>query len=379
MRGLLVALMMCVGVTPAVAQVTPEQQAQIAAYVRESNALAATGVDPLEVARARTQRLTASERTEAQAIFGSAFSVWQAGDYQSAEIGFRRGLEIDPANGAANFYMGDILRRRGDNAGARMRFSRTLLFAPNSAEALRAERALAELPTQEGIIEPPILFVPQTPQARFLDCSQCPEMITIPGGALVFDERRETIAPFAVGRFEITFAQWDACVAEGGCNGYRPSDEGWGRGNRPVINVSWNDAQSYVQWLSQRTGQRYRLLTGAEWEFAARAGMTAQFSWGEQDPVCDQNARNGANFSPCADDRSRPVGSFQPNPFGLYDVHGNVWEWVEDCSDSTCAQLIVRGGSWHNDAGWLSSVDKRVWGTPTARVNMYGFRVARTV
>ena len=118
----------------------------------------------------------------------------------------------------------------------------------------------------------------------FRDCAECPEMVNIPGQS------------FAAGRYEVTFAEWDACVAAGGCNGYRPSDEGWGRGDRPVINVSWNDAQAYVQWLSERTGQRYRLLTSTEWEIAARAGTTTEYSWGDEAPVCDQRARNAANF-----------------------------------------------------------------------------------
>jgi formylglycine-generating enzyme required for sulfatase activity len=158
-----------------------------------------------------------------------------------------------------------------------------------------------------------------------------PDMVRIPGHN------------FEAGRFEVTFAEWDACVADGGCNGYRPPDEGWGRGRRPVINVSWNDAQAYVQWLSERTGRRYRLLTSTEWEIAARAGTTTEYSWSDDPPVCDQNARNGANSSDCTDDRTRPVGSFRPNGFGLYDVHGNVWEWVQDADGSL---RVRRGGSW---------------------------------
>lgn len=190
-----------------------------------------------------------------------------------------------------------------------------------------------------------------------------PDMVRIPGHN------------FEAGRFEVTFAEWDACVADGGCNGYRPSDQGWGRGRRPLINVSWNDAQAYVQWLSQRTGRQYRLLTEREWEIAARAGTTTDYSWGDDPPVCDQNARNGANFSECTDNRTRPVGSFQPNGFGLYDVHGNVWEWVQDSDGSS---RVVRGGAWYYDPGGLRSAD-RVWGQPTSRNDSLGFRLARTL
>jgi formylglycine-generating enzyme required for sulfatase activity len=179
-----------------------------------------------------------------------------------------------------------------------------------------------------------------------------------------------------VGRYEVTFDQWDLCVANGGCNGYRPDDAGWGRGNRPVINVSWNDARTYVQWLSEMTGQRYRLLTSAEWEYAARAGTTTNFSWGDSDPVCDQSASNGANFDACSDDRTRPVGSFQPNGFGLHDMHGNVWEWVEDAEGSS---RVLRGGCWLNNPRDLRSA-YRVWSDPTGRSNSArGFRVARSI
>ena len=219
-----------------------------------------------------------------------------------------------------------------------------------------AEQTQAQEPQAAEAAPPPV-------QARADQSIPLPEMVRIPGQS------------FAASRTEVTFAQWDACVAAGGCNGYRPSDAGWGRGNRPVINVSWNDAQAYVQWLSQRTGQRYRLLTEAEWEYAARAGSTTNFSWGDDDPVCDQSARNGANFSACTDDRTRPVGSFQPNGFGLYDVPGNVWEWVEDAEGSS---RVLRGGSWGNGPENLRS-SVRDWGTPTYRGYINGFRVARTL
>ena len=127
------------------------------------------------------------------------------------------------------------------------------------------------------------------------DCAECPEMVRIPGRS------------FLAGKHEVTFAEWDACVAGGGCNGYRPEDRGWGRGRRPVTNVSWNDAQAYVQWLSNKTGKRYRLLTSEEWEFAARAGTTTEYSWGNEEPACNESARNGANFAACPDNRTRQL------------------------------------------------------------------------
>ena len=172
----------------------------------------------------------------------------------------------------------------------------------------------------------------------FRDCPECPEMVVVPSGSFMMgspsgekgrdsDEgpvHRVTFErPFAVGVYEVTFGEWDACVSGGGCGGHRPSDRGWGRGRRPVINVNWKDAQAYVRWLSRKTGEEYRLLSESEWEYVARAGTRAAYWWG------DGVGRNRANCSDCGDSYryTAPVGSFSANPFGLHDVHGNVWEW----------------------------------------------------
>jgi formylglycine-generating enzyme required for sulfatase activity len=238
--------------------------------------------------------------------------------------------------------------------------------------SLNAGREQGPTPQQTEVQEPQTQEAAQPPaQTRVeelvrtppLSAEALPEMVRIPG------------RNFEVGRYEVTFAQWDACVTAGGCNVYTPYDPGWGRGNRPVINVSWNDAQAYVQWLSQNTGQRYRLLTEAEWEYAARAGTTTNFWWGDQDPVCDRGARSGAQSYSCTPNRTLPVGSFQPNGFGLYDVHGNVSEWVEDAEGSS---RFLRGGSWSNLPQNLRSA-YRLRGYPTGRNDNHGFRVARTV
>lgn len=131
-----------------------------------------------------------------------------------------------------------------------------------------------------------------------------------------------------------------------------------------------------MQWLSQRTGQRYRLPSAAEWEIAARAGSTTAFSWGDENPVCDENAPNGVNFYVCKDDRTRPVGSFRPNAFGLYGVHGNVEEWIEDCSPIDCMYRAVRGGSWASDERSLR-IDTPTATDPAYRFESLGFRVVR--
>ena len=171
-----------------------------------------------------------------------------------------------------------------------------------------------------------------------------------------------TVPSFAIGKYEVTFAEWDACVAGGGCKGYQPRDQGWGRGNRPVIGVSWEDAQAYVIWLSAQTGKTYRLPSEAEWEYAARAGTETKYHWGNS--IVGQNRANCEGCGSLWDgEETALVGSFGPNAFGLHDIHGNVWEWVLDCWNSnyrgapsneqareagSCGSHPIRGGSWEN-------------------------------
>ena len=231
----------------------------------------------------------------------------------------------------------------------------------------------------------------------FQDCWECPKMVAAPEGTYMMgspesekgrsdDEgpvhRVAFERPFAVAVCEVTFEEWDACVSDGGCNGYRPDDEGWGRGRRPVINVSWEDAQAYVKWLSRKTGKGYRLLSESEWEYVARAGKTGRY---------------GRRMRPWrfryGDWGTVEVGSYRPNAFGLHDVHGNVWEWVEDCwnegyrgaptdgsawGSGTCAARVSRGGSWIDDL-WNLRLAKRFRVAAGTRGSIIGFRVARTL
>jgi formylglycine-generating enzyme required for sulfatase activity len=144
------------------------------------------------------------------------------------------------------------------------------------------------------------------------------------------DQVRVTIRkPFAVGRFAVTFDEWDQCVADGGCGGYTPSDRGWGRGRRPVISVSWDDAQKYLSWISDKTGKPYRLLSEAEREHVTRAGTTTPFWWGNT--ITPRQANYDTDRADATSKKTVPVDSFAPNPWGLYNVHGNVSEWTEDC------------------------------------------------
>ena len=184
------------------------------------------------------------------------------------------------------------------------------------------------------------------------DCAECPAIVAVPAGTFTMGapeseyysddrerpQRTVSIPAFVAGVFEVTFAEWNACVADDGCDGYPPHDEGWGFGRQPVVNVGWDDAQRYVEWLSLRTGHHYRLLTESEWEYAARAGTETPFHTGET--ITPQQANFDGLYGYPGDERihgvSRrqtvPVGSFAPNAFGLHDVHGNVEEWVQDCA-----------------------------------------------
>ena len=140
---------------------------------------------------------------------------------------------------------------------------------------------------------------------------------------------------FAVSKYDITFDDWEACALEGGCTNYRPKDSGWGRGRRPVIYVSCDDAKAYIDWLRQKTGKQYRLLTEAEWEFAARAGTTTPYASGRDIGTDASQFRReqpaGSGKPGTYHGTTVEVGSFPPNPYGLYDMDGNVLEWVEDC------------------------------------------------
>ena len=196
-------------------------------------------------------------------------------------------------------------------------------------------------------------LVAQLPGEVFRDCDVCPEMVVLPSGSFVIGapdsevgrwknegpQQQVTIDyAFAVGIYEVTFEEWSACVRSRGCAGHEPDDRGWGRGRRPVINVSWNDAWRYAYWITERTGEEYRLLSEAEWEYMARAGTQTARYWGENSGEQCQYA-NGydafglANYpisymdpAGCRDRQATtaPVRTYRSNGFGLYDVLGNV-------------------------------------------------------
>lgn len=256
----------------------------------------------------------------------------------------------------------------------------------------------------------------------FRDCHECPQMVVVPAGSFEMGSPESEVGrftnegprhpvniaqPFAVSKYEVRFDEWAFCVQDGDCKAV--PDAGWGRGSRPVISVSWEDAKRYVEWLSRKAGHPYRLLTEAEWEYAARAGSEGPRSWHEGEDPCRHASvydkqgerkyalgealkRPSESFG-CDDGypETAPVGMFLPNAFGLHDMLGNVWEWTEDCyresydggvarngTTADCAFRVFRGGGWLNNPQVVRSAS-RLRETLISRYNNLGFRVARTL
>lgn len=244
----------------------------------------------------------------------------------------------------------------------------------------------------------------------FKDCADCPEMVVLPQQSFMMGspagetgrspneaQRKITIAyGIAVAKTEVTFDQWEACLTDGGCNGHYPKDDGRGRGTMPVTDVSWFEAQTYVAWLSLKTGEKYRLLTEAEWEYAARAGAHTAYSWGN---TADHARANYGSDKCCGGfatgpdkwELAAPVASFPANRFGLHDLSGNLWEWVADCWEevpaarpadgsalerSDCQLRVMRGGSWASMPVKIRAAHRDP-NHPGDRGEFIGFRVAR--
>jgi len=281
--------------------------------------------------------------------------------------------------------------------------------APDAEEQVVA---VAPIPDLTPLKDAPAALLPSQPTTSpptggqpFRDCATCPELVGVAPGRFVMGAGSKDLlnvvttaqdvaiaAPFAIGRYEVTFDEWSQCVTDGGCTS-QPADENWGRGRRPVINVSFNDiTRQYLPWLSRKTGFTYRLPTEAEWEFAARGGASATaglaYSFGDDTALLCQYG-NSSDLA-CNDGyaATAPAGSFKPNALGLFDMHGNVWEWMADCwqpqysvkpakSAEACTTRVLRGGSWASAAPALRSA-ARGWEQQDKSKNSIGFRVARS-
>jgi len=236
--------------------------------------------------------------------------------------------------------------------------------------------------------------------ADIKDCPACPTLVTIPAGTFTMGSNTSDpsekpahqvtlAAPFAIGRYEVSVQEWEACAAAGGCQkiAQRPNTSP----NAPMRDVSWDDAQQYVKWLTSASGKPYRLPTEAEWERAARGGTATRYWWGEQ------MAQGKANCKECGKPWSEgapaKVGSFSANPYGVYDTSGSVWEWVADCwhnnykgapddgrawDEPDCRVRVIRGGSWREGAPYMVASTRFKYDA-SVRHSQNGFRVARSL
>ena len=254
---------------------------------------------------------------------------------------------------------------------------------------------------------------------RFRDCRNCPEMIVVPAGEFMMGENPHSSpkfessrpddlvvfrvmpteakpyhkvsipTPFAVGRYPVTFDEWDECVSEGGCRGYQPVASPDEKHLFPVTDVNWDDVESYINWIAKKTGKKYRLLTEAEWEYIARAGSSAYYYWGD--------AMEDGRINCCGEhpiEKMTKVGALPPNAFGVYDTLGYIWQWTEDCwhatydraptdgssweVDGDCKLRVMRGGDYQSPSH-IASLSDRNFAPIAYRWYSVGFRVARTI
>jgi formylglycine-generating enzyme required for sulfatase activity len=291
-----------------------------------------------------------------------------------------------------------------DSPGAK--YGLTVQQNPKSPSEANLPRGLLPAPKviagTASTVAPSTSAASFTPGQAFRDCDLCPELTVLPAGKFMMgspntEEGRSadespmhpvTIAhPFSIGKTEVTFEQYEACVVERGCEAPH-DDRGWGRGRRPVIGIGYEDALHYVAWLSAKTGAQYFIPSEAEWEYAARAGNNTPWNTGTAIITADANFLN--TFG-----KTVPVGSYPPNAFGLHDMHGNVWEWTQDCMDAgylgapqdgsaatsgDCInQRVIRGGSYDKMPEDLRSAKRLTASSEHRNYANLGFRVARAL
>jgi formylglycine-generating enzyme required for sulfatase activity len=272
-------------------------------------------------------------------------------------------------------------------------------------KGMDSQAPVRDLKQEKPIAMSPFLSAGGVFRDRLRTGREGPEMVVIPIGSFKMgdvqgDGDKDEVPvrtvriqrPFAMGSYEVTFEEYDQFAKA--ANRQFPGDQSWGRGRRPVINISWQDAVEYAKWLSAQTGKRYRLPTEAEWEYAARGGKETAYWWGKD------LIKGMANCSGCGsqwgNSQTAPVGSFKPIPVGLYDTAGNVWEWVEDCwhdnyngapadgsawresGGGNCDRRVIRGGSWYDRPSTLRSSNRGRY-YPLSRYNLVGFRLVQAI
>ena len=359
-----------------------------------------------ELARAEAERQDQEKDRQDDMAWESARTARTLGAMDKYLSDWPGGLHVEEAHDLSRRLRDELNDVRGFESASRLNtiesYQTYIKAFPSGSKVAAALEAIDQLTLRPG--------------KTFRDCEECPTMVVVPAGsfwqgseeseplALKKEKPRRmvTIAePFAVGVFETTMQQWDLCVADGGCT-TKPRDNGWGRGSRPVIMVSWNDAQEYVSWLSKKTGQSYRLPSESEWEYFARAGEESDWPGGDPARACEFGNIAGREtgfrwqHESCEDGavmETRPVGSFKSNDFGVHDVIGNVAEWTLDCmnlsyldgpadgsawSRGICSSRMTRGGSWFTGTKEIR-LPARFNLKTGDRNDFTGFRVVRKV
>ncbi len=359
-----------------------EAEARIKALERWA---ATDKADPDAIANAiRSGFFPALEQVAKEAMQRAAMVRQQAQEQREREAALERQRQADAREAA---------RKAEEERGLKPR---------RAAEAARAGRPVAERAFQielPGVSSWPTPQMFAIPPGKFLMGAPANEEGS--GDAERPQHEVRIDQAFALGQHTVTFSEWDAAIAAG-AKLQKPGDQGWGRGNRPVINVSWEDAQAYLAWLNERAGlagrpDAYRLPSEAEWEYACRARTTTPFSFGATISTAQANYNGNATYGGGKKGEYRqkttPVGSFPASAFGLHDMHGNVWEWCQDCWNDTyngapndgsawtngdCSLRVLRGGSWYYVPQYLRAAS-RGRNDPSDRGDGWGFRLARTL
>ena len=320
----------------------------------------------------------------------------KAAEQAAAAAATRKAADEEAARKAAEKAVAERATRKAAAEEAALSAAAEAAAADRAAEKAAAAAAAAE--AKRKAAQARVAGTKPAAVKTFKDCDSCPEMIKLSAGSFTMGSNGADVSEkpahtvkinyaFAVGRFEVTVAEWKACHAAGGCE-YLPNRKGM-TATSPVYNLSWLDARQYVKWLSKRTGKRYRLLSEAEWEYAARGGTKTEFWWG------DSPSQGKANCKNCGGDwnRKRPavVDTFAGNAFGLQGMNGSAWEWVADCwydsykgapadgkarQRNDCQSRVLRGGSWRNDASYARSASRLNYDNDVRYV-LNGFRIAR--
>ena len=403
--------------------------------VREQGIKEAQRADSL----AQSRSLTKEQRGKVQDLMQKASDLAKSRAWDASASLFRQVLAFDPANGNANFGLGDCLRRQGKLVEAVDYLSRAATFPDDSLDTvngyLNSMLALQTLPSPRDprIEAPPVIFRVSGAPVEIWDMPESPVMTIIPAGEYTIgsppteENHQESEAqlriaihyPLAVGKYDVTRGEFAAFVAatgydakgDKGCYIYtngkflRNPDADWRlpgfdqSDDDPVVCINYYDAVTYASWLTQKTGYTYRLPSEAEWEYAVRGGTTTMYYWG--DDIGSGHANCDGCGGPATPGKPSSGGTYPPNGFGLYDVVGNVWKWVADCWNSTyvgaptdgpawetgnCTLRGRRGGSWFNvaharpgdvRAPFRLRSAARFGSIPEIRYSSFGFRVVR--